>query len=338
MRLALVWTGLAVSALFAYLAVRSAHPRRTWDAIVAADVAWLVPSIVLLVVAFYIRAIRWRSLFSPSRRPPLSAVVRALFLGYLGNTVLPARAGEAARTVALNRSAQTPVAEIVGTVMIERTYDVLSLVVLLFALWPWLPPVSWLSGAAAIGGALVAGLLVVALLVVLWEERPLHFLLRPLRRIPLLPTGYLDRAPGEFLLGLSGLLRPSIGLVAFGWTTLSWLVLGLAYWIAMLAFHLDLSPVAGILVVIGIGLALILPSSPAALGVFEAATVVVVRGAYGVDDSDALSYALVLHALNVAPILVVVVLLVAIRRLRGERPLQSELDSPPLVGRSGRRT
>ena len=46
---------------------------------------------------------------------------------------------------------------------------------------------------------------------------------------------------------------------------------------------------------------MILPSSPGALGVFEGATVVVL-GAYGVDPSVALSYALVLHALNLAPL------------------------------------
>ena len=70
------------------------------------------------------------------------------------------------------------------------------------------------------------------------------------------------------------------------------------------------------LVVIGIGLAMILPSSPAALGVFEGATVVVLA-AYGVDKSEALSYALVLHALNVLPLLVVAAAILAVRRARG---------------------
>ena len=55
--------------------------------------------------------------------------------------------------------------------------------------------------------------------------------------------------------------------------------------------------------VIGIGLSMILPSSPAALGVFEGATIVCL-GAYGTGDSRALSYALVLHALNFLPFLV----------------------------------
>jgi hypothetical protein len=71
----------------------------------------------------------------------------------------------------------------------------------------------------------------------------------------------------------------------------------------LLSFHIELSLGAGLLVVITVGLALILPSSPAALGVFEGATVVALA-AYGVPESVGLSYALVVHALNVVPLLV----------------------------------
>jgi uncharacterized membrane protein YbhN (UPF0104 family) len=58
------------------------------------------------------------------------------------------------------------------------------------------------------------------------------------------------------------------------------------------------------LVVVAINLSLVLPSSPAALGVFEAATVVALR-AFDVPRAEALSYALVLHLLNLVPFLVI---------------------------------
>ena len=89
----------------------------------------------------------------------------------------------------------------------------------------------------------------------------------------------------------------------------------------MVAFDLGLDPSAGVLVVIAIGLAMILPSPPAALGVFEGATVVTLS-AYGIDESEALSYALVLHALNVFPLLLLGV--PVLRDYRGRR-----LNVPP---------
>ena len=68
----------------------------------------------------------------------------------------------------------------------------------------------------------------------------------------------------------------------------------------MIGFDLGLSPLAGGLVIVAIGLSMILPSSPAAVGVFEAATLVALN-AYGVPKSAGLSYALVLHAVNFFP-------------------------------------
>jgi uncharacterized protein (TIRG00374 family) len=310
-RAGLIVFGILSSAVIAYFAIRGVRLRAAWDALRETDYRWVAPSLALLVVAFFVRGIRWWCLFRPEQRPALASVIRALFVGYLANNLLPARAGEAARTLVLNRLARTPIAETAATVLVERLFDVVSLLLLLFLMLPWLPAVSWLRGAAIFGGALIASTVLLVAIVRRWRERPLRFLFRPLTRLPLVPADYVDRGPQEFVSGLAGLLRPTVGLVAFLWTTLSWLLIGLAYWILMLGFDFQLSPLAGLLVVIGIGLALILPSSPGAIGVFEAATVVVL-GAYGIDRSRSLSYALVLHAVNVLPF--VVVAFVAINR------------------------
>ncbi|HUP32691.1 MAG TPA: lysylphosphatidylglycerol synthase domain-containing protein [Gaiellaceae bacterium] len=95
-----------------------------------------------------------------------------------------------------------------------------------------------------------------------------------------------------------------LALVSIALTVLSWFVLGASYWLVMLGFDFGVSPLAGMLVTIALGLGLILPSSPAAVGVFEAATILALT-AYGIGESAALSYALVLHALNFVPFLVV---------------------------------
>jgi uncharacterized protein (TIRG00374 family) len=311
----LIVLGIAVSALFSYIAVRHAQPRETGHALAETQYAWLVPSLALMAVAFFIRAIRWQSLFAREQRPPLGPIVTSTFIGYVANAVLPARAGEAARTVALNKTAKTPVASIVGTVFVERAEDVLSLVFLLFVMLPWLPEVSWLQAAGYLALALVLILAVCAGILLVWGERAARLLLRPLARLPFLRRDSLERAPEHFTRGLVGLVSPRIAIVSFAWTTLSWLVLGASFWLVLKASGIGLSPLAGQLVVIGIGLAMILPSSPAAIGVFEGAAVVVLA-AYGVDESEALSYALVLHALNVLPLLIIAVGVLVARRLR----------------------
>jgi uncharacterized membrane protein YbhN (UPF0104 family) len=208
-------------------------------------------------------------------------------------------------------------AETAGTVVVERAADVLSLLVLLFLMAPWLPHVSWLHAAGVVAVLLVAGLVLCVFVLTRFGERPVHVLFRPLARV--LPGEVAAGVPTRFVQGLVGLVSLRVALVAFAWTTASWIVLGIGFWVVMISAGLTLSPLAGLLVVIGIGLAMILPSSPAALGVFEGATVVVLS-AYGVNGSDALSYALVLHALNVLPLLVIALMGIMYRRARRPRP------------------
>ena len=319
-RTLLIALGLVVSGVFTYIAVRGAHLGQTVDALHTIDYAWLVPSLGLLVLAFFIRAVRWWSLFTPGRRPPFRAVVSAQFVGYVGNAVLPVRAGEAAAIITLNKKARTPVAEGTATLFVQRAEDVLSLVVLLFVMLPWLPHVSWLRAAGIAAVVLLLGLALITALVMRFGDGAIRIFVKPLRLLPFLPGDALEHAPTHFVRGLVGLLSPRVAIVSFAWTALSWVVLGFGYWLVLEASGIELSPLAGLLVVIGIGLAMILPSSPAALGVFEGATVVVLS-AYGVADSLALSYALVLHALNVVPLFVVAAGMLALRRFRRRAPV-----------------
>jgi uncharacterized membrane protein YbhN (UPF0104 family) len=57
---------------------------------------------------------------------------------------------------------------------------------------------------------------------------------------------------------------------------------------------------AGLLVVVATNLAMILPSGPAGVGVFEAATIVALA-TFGVDRTAALAHGIVVHPLNALP-------------------------------------
>src|SRR5439155_24490207 len=100
--------------------------------------------------------------------------------------------------------------------------------------------------------------------------------------------------------GAASLRDPWLAGLGLGLTVVSWCLLGLSSWVLMLGFDLGVSPLAAALVTIAVGLSLILPSSPGAVGVFETAALVALK-AYGVPKSGALSYALVLHAVNFFP-------------------------------------
>ena len=183
---------VAVTVLFSYIALSGINLSEVWHALRTSDYLWLIPALIAFGLGNVARGLRWRSLFAPGRRPPRGSVINATMIGYFYNSILPARAGEAARVLVLNQRSSTPAIEIIGTVVIERLYDLIAILVIFFAAEPWLPHVSWF-GAAAVAAIVLAGLIVAAVVVLaVYGDRPLRLLLRPLRRF----SAVLRRAPG----------------------------------------------------------------------------------------------------------------------------------------------
>jgi glycosyltransferase 2 family protein len=311
-----VAAAFVVSAVFAYLAAQDVHLDETWDALRSVTYWWLVPATAAMGVSVVMRAARWRILFEPGRRPALWPTTKATLLGYFFNNILPARAGEAVRIVALKYYADVSPAEATATVVVERLFDVLSLLLLLFVTSPWLPHISWLRSAAVLACVLLVILAIGIALVVKYGERPVRRLLDPFQRLPFFRDADLDQVAHNVTRGLSTLRRPGHGLYAFAWTVGSWLVLALSLWFLTLGFDLDLPMLAALLMTVAIGLAFIVPAAPAAVGVFEAAAIAAAT-AYDVPRPQALAYALVLHAVGFFPFVVAGFALLATLPRRG---------------------
>jgi hypothetical protein len=210
-------------------------------------------------------------------------------------------------------------------------YDVIAILVIFFAAEPWLPHVSWF-GAAALAAIVLAGLIAAAATVLaVYGDRSLRLLLRPLRRFAWFSGTRLDRTVDELTHGLSGLRHGTVALEAFLWTVLAWMCSALCAYIVSLSFHLHLSFACGVLVVVAVGLGMILPSPPGAVGVFEGAALIALK-AFGVPHSSALPYALVLHAVNFIPFVLVGAVLLQYNARRPGPGGAWRLEHPEVLG------
>lgn len=301
MRRTVTWlVALAASVGFGLLAVRDVDVDVFWRGLTENDYGWMVPAVGLVAVAVYLRALRWALLFRPETRPHLPPITRALLIGYLFNQILPARAGEAARVVALHREAGTSRAESVGTAVVERLYDVGALLALLFLALPFFPPVTWVLAASYFAAAFVVGTGLVIVVTKVFHDRPFRFVLRPLARLPWVSHERVERAAYNLNEGMVALRHPRTALLVALLTLASWLAAAAAFWLIIVGFDFGIGFSGGLLVVIATNLALVIPSLPAGVGVFEAATIISLD-AFGVGASEALSCAVVIHALNFFP-------------------------------------
>lgn len=93
----------------------------------SADFRWIGLSMIISVLAFWIRALRWRLIMLPlDRRVTRMDSWHGINIGYITNFALP-RAGELARCGVITKRTGLPFETVAGTVVLERSIDMLSL-------------------------------------------------------------------------------------------------------------------------------------------------------------------------------------------------------------------
>jgi uncharacterized membrane protein YbhN (UPF0104 family) len=125
-------TGIVVSTVFAWLAVRHVRLDQVTTALAHAHWRWLVPATALLLLSVAFRAVRWSVMF-PARRRPAPGPAWAINIGYLANALLPFRAG-ADPVMALSKDTGTPTGQGLVTILLERLFDLFTVAVLTLAI------------------------------------------------------------------------------------------------------------------------------------------------------------------------------------------------------------
>jgi uncharacterized protein (TIRG00374 family) len=296
--------GVAVSVGFSWLALSKISLSQVGESLADAHYLWVIPAIILLLPIALLRAWRWKLLFVNPDAVPMTDSFAATNVGLMANNLLPQRVGEVPRVFALRRTTGLSAFEIAATVIVERVLDVFVLALLGAALWPLFPDETWVTALGLVCVGLIAATAVLIASLAFFRERLGNLLLKGLRKLPFVND---DRAREIHLALIAGgaiLLRPRQLSEVLAITALIWAIGALSIWVLFPAFDLDLGASAPWLILLANTFAIMLPSGPATLGVYEA-SVQVALIALGISASTALSYAVVLHAVNFFPVIAV---------------------------------
>ncbi len=97
----------------------------------------LVPFVLITILSHWARARRWQLLLHPlGIRPTTINTLFSVLIGYLVNLV-PPRAGEVAKCTVLARYEKVPADRMVGTIVAERAWDVVCLIIVIFGGLAW---------------------------------------------------------------------------------------------------------------------------------------------------------------------------------------------------------
>ncbi len=303
------WLGVLISILFIWLALRGLHLGEFWDAVKKADYIWLLPGIGVYFVGVWVRAWRWHYLLGPIKKIPTKTMFPVTTIGYMGNNIYPARAGEVLRAVILKRREGVSVSASLATIIVERIFDGVVMLSFVFLNLPELAKLTGSSGfigniqqAAVIGTGVFTGALAVFLLAAMFPQTTAKVGFWFIERI--LPTRLHERTTSlmnKFLNGLASLRSPFNVLMVFFTSVIIWLLETGKYWFVMHAFDFTVSFFALMLMNGIVNLATTIPSAPGYIGTFDAPGIAVLT-AYGVEHSIAAGYTLVLHVALWLPI------------------------------------
>jgi uncharacterized protein (TIRG00374 family) len=334
------WVGLILSAGFLYLALRGLGLAEIWEPLKSARYWWLLPGVAVYFVGVWVRTWRWHYLLRPVKPVPTPRMFPIVAIGYMGNNIYPARAGEVLRAVVLKRKEDVPLSASLATIIVERIFD--GVVMLGFVFFN-LPELASLTGSSGFvgdiqtlalwgSGAFLGALLVfmLAAMFPLKAERVIEKLAEIL--LPAKIRGRVLEIIGRFLGGLESLRSPREAVMVLLTSIVIWLLETGKYWFVMHAFDFQVSFFALMLMNGIVNLATTIPSAPGYIGTFDASGIAVLT-AYGIDQGTAAGYTLVLHAALWLPITVLgafYMIREGIRWQGGE-----VLDQPARSGRRG---
>jgi uncharacterized protein (TIRG00374 family) len=291
------WLGIAISAIFLFVALQGLKLEEVWTYIRAANYLWLIPAIAVYFVAVVVRTWRWGYLLRPLKRVPVKRLFPVVVIGYMGNNIFPFRIGELLRAYVLKRDEEVSISSSLATIVVERIFD--GLTMLLFAVIALLTA-PFLSDLLRLG-VLLGGLVFVSALGVFLflAARPATAarLYNPLID-RLVPHRFRDKLRGfieRFMRGLAALRDFKDVLLIFAVSIGIWLLETVMYWFVMQAFNLQLSFFTLMLLNGVVNLVTTLPTAPGGLGTFELSGIWTLE-TFGLLKSRATAYVLVLHA------------------------------------------
>ena len=302
-RLGLLGSSLLGAGLAA-LALQHIGVTRVAASLVASKPGLLLAGLAVMCAAMFVRALAWHAILvvAPTwRRAKRRDAMQGTFIGVLMSSTLPARLGEPSRALIVARRlgrARETLPIVLGTMVSQTLLNLLALLIL---------GCVTLSSVSVLDGHDRA-LLLIAL-------APLAALVAVLLAPVLIPPSAVSRSRRlqAALVGLRGVLlrlrdglrvfsRPRRAALATVTQLCAWALQWLSCWLLLMALGLDshagAPAAAGVLFAVNV--TAVIPATPANVGVFQAACVAVLAGAYHVSTPDAIAYGIVLQAVEVA--------------------------------------
>ena len=283
--------GILIGALFLLYAIKDINWELTKTDFSKLSVIDALEIAFAIFLFFVVKCIRWKIILKPVRDIPTLKLFSPMMAGVFLNVVLSIFVGEIARSFLVGHRFKVSKSAIFASVLVERIVDVAILLFLLAMVLAFsqfdIPNVN--IGLYFTLTALVAIILVS---LVIWKEPTIEWLYNKQQH---LKDRWIMRIESG-IEGLRSITNPKLLFVIVLISIVQWLIMAWANYKSITAIGIEVPFSAGILIMVVIAFALIMPQSPGHIGVIEFGYVFSLS-AYGVHASDALAAAIIYHVI-----------------------------------------
>tara|TARA_B100000749_G_scaffold278358_1_gene268919 strand:- start:430 stop:1407 length:978 start_codon:yes stop_codon:yes gene_type:complete len=293
-----------ISAVGIYFAFQGENFDILWDYLLVVKWHSFMLSVILLIISVVVRAKRWQYILKPVEHIPLHPLFSSTMIGYFGNSILFFRLGELLRAYSVSVGRTLTVSQAFGTVILERIIDAFIVVIILILLLPWIPIQN-----SGIQSSLIVfiGTTIIAITIIIISYR--------WNWLEVLKTYNIFRhGTGEKLLniiekifdGLTMITRSKHIFQLFIFSALLWITYFTMTYYLLDATHLDDIGLMGAGIILAMGsIAIAIPALPGGMGTYDVGIKFVIMLIFSVSSEEALTFALVSHASNYFPYLII---------------------------------
>ncbi len=286
--------GIAVSTVFIYLTLKGVDLKEVLAELRNKSYGFLLPVAAVCILTQIIRSVRWGVILSPIKAISQRTLFPITSIGFMAIIVAPMRLGEIVRPYLINVKQSVPLGSGIATILIERTMDLLMVLLFLSVVLSQVSLPNWIvrSGAVLLGIILLEFLFII--LFMIFPERVKKIIFPITRRLPMkIAKGFeafIENIANGFRVISSIKIITQVFLLSF----LVWFLSALAVYLLFSFHNMRLGILEALTVATITALGVSLPAAPGLIGNFQFACMFALSF-WGVAKNEAFAFAMVYY-------------------------------------------
>lgn len=305
---------ISLTFFFLYLAFRGNDFNELFIVLRNANYLYAIAGAVTgIMLGGYFRALRWRYFLNPLKKDiKMDILFSSMMIGYMMNSIIP-RAGEVYRPVMLANKEKISKASAFGTILVERVFDLLSLLISFGICMIFYK--SKLSAAfeqynletISIYTSIITLSFVILIVIIIFNLEKSEIIIEKITK-KILPERFHQKVHNIFISLINGFLfirYPKYYLQILLLSVILWITYVFSTYLTLLAFNIEISMFDANLVLTMATFAMTIPLPANSAGIYHLFCTATLVNVFGIDRESAFGFATVNHLLGLLGLIIV---------------------------------